>query len=287
MELQQSTSGTYYYNKGRGAPLVLLHGFPDCAENFKHQLNYFSDKGFEVFCPFMPGYHPEDKDLSSYESIRISLEIINFVRDITKDPITLLGHDWGASAAYGVASLEPGMVENLITISVPHGSNLINAILMDGDQQRKSWYMFYFQLEIADLAVPLNDFEFIKRLWREWSPNWPEYKEYSKSTIDVLSKEGVLSRALGYYRSTFQVGLQGTELNEEQMALREKKIACPSLYLHGLNDGCIGSELAEGMEDNFDNLTIKVLEGCGHFLHIEKHQEVNDLIHEFLVSNYI
>ena len=282
MKLEQSTNGTFYYKQGDGKPLVLLHGFPDCAENFKHQSEYFSKKGYEVICPFMPGYHPEDKKLSSYESIRISLEIIDFIKSITKNPVTLLGHDWGASAAYGVATLEPDMVESLITISVPHGNSLVNSILMDGDQQRKSWYMFYFQLELADVLVPFNNFELIKRLWREWSPSWPDYEEYAKNTINVLSKENVLNNALGYYRSTFQASLQGTELSEEQIELRNGKIQCPSLYLHGLNDGCIGSHLSEGMKDHFTNLTICILEDCGHFLHIEKHQEVNDQIVKFL-----
>ena len=282
MNLLKSNSNNYYYSEGSGQPMVLLHGFPDCAQNYENQINYFSKRGYEVFCPFMPGYHPDDKKLPSYDPTTISLEIINFIQSLNVSPVTLIGHDWGASTAYGVASMEPSIVNRLITLSVPHGSKLVEAILTDGDQQRRSWYMFYFQLELADMGVPLNDYEFIDRLWREWSPDWPGYKEFSMNTIKVLSEDGVLNKALAYYRSTFQTTMSGPELSAEQMERRDQKISCPALYLHGKNDGCIGSNLVNGMEENFEDLTVKILDDCGHFLHLEKPKEVNKIILEFL-----
>ena len=284
MNLLKSNSNNHYYSKGSGQPMVLLHGFPDCAQNYENQINYFSELGYEVFCPFMPGYHPDDKELASYDPASIALEIINFIESLNVGPVTLIGHDWGASTAYGVASMEPSMVGKLITLSVPHGSKLVEAILTDGDQQRRSWYMFYFQLELADMAVPVNDYEFIDRLWREWSPNWPEYNKYSKNTIKVLSEVGVLNKALAYYRSTLQPTSPIPELNAEQLEQKEQKISCPTLYLHGINDGCIGSDLVDGMEEGFEDLTVRILDDCGHFLHLEKPDEVNRIISEFLSS---
>ena len=79
MNLLKSNSNNFYYSKGTGQPMVFLHGFPDCPKNYENQINYFSELGYEVFCPFMPGYHPEDKELPSYDPTTISLEIIKFI----------------------------------------------------------------------------------------------------------------------------------------------------------------------------------------------------------------
>ena len=63
-----------------------------------------------------------------------------------------------------------------------------------------------------------------------------------------------------------------------------QKIQMPSLYLHGENDGCIGASLSDGMENFFEDLQIKILPDCGHFLHLEKPEEVNKIILDFLSS---
>ena len=284
MELSKSSSGHYFYSLGKGEPLLLLHGFPDCAENFSHQLTFFAENGYQVIAPFLPGYHPEDEELDTYQSLRIAEEIIKFTKSVTDKKISLFGHDWGASIAYGMAGLEPDLIKKMITVSVPHGISVGAAFLSDGDQQRKSWYMFFFQLPIADLAVPLNNFNFIERLWMDWSPSWPDYKSYTDKTIAVLSKDNVLSKALAYYRCTFQESLQTDRINSLTGELGIQKIKVPSLYLHGANDGCIGANLSEGMENFFDHLEIKILPDCGHFLHLEKPEEVNQIILDFLSS---
>ena len=181
-----------------------------------------------------------------------------------------------------IAGVEPELVNKLIAVAAPHGPNLGESFILDGDQQRKSWYMFFFQLPMADLAVPTNNFSFIDRLWTDWSPNWPEYKVYCDRTIEILSQENVLSKALAYYRSTFQPSLQSDRVNQMQEKIGVNKIRPPTLYLHGENDGCIAANLSEGMDANFENLEIKILPDCGHFLHLEKPDEVNKIILDFL-----
>ena len=87
MNLSKSGSGHYFYSKGEGNPLLLLHGFPDCAENFQHQLEFFSSHGYQVIAPYLPGYHPEDKELDTYQSLRIAEEVIEFIRKNKGNPV--------------------------------------------------------------------------------------------------------------------------------------------------------------------------------------------------------
>ena len=60
-------------------------------------------------------------------------------------------------------------------------------------------------------------------------------------------------------------------------------ISVPTLYLHGLDDGCMGAYLSEGMESQFTGGFEKVMvEKAGHFLHLEQPKVVGDAIAGFL-----
>ena len=275
-----------YYSKGEGKPLYLIHGFPDCAENFEKQIDFFSQNGFKVIAPFLPGYHEDDEALDTYQTLRIAEVLIEFIESVTGDEkIYLYGHDWGAPISYGIAQLKPNLINKFSTASVPHGISVQTAFLTDGDQQRMSWYMFFFQLPLADVSVPLNEYEFINRLWREWSPDLEDYKKYSKRVVSVLEKPNVLNKALAYYRSTFQESLQIERINNKSLELLTTKIEPACLYFHGKNDGCIDYKLVVGMDDYFDSLEVNILEDCGHFLHIEKPEVFNKALLEFLTNS--
>ena len=285
MKLNQKNN-LNYYSVGEGPPLYLIHGFPDCAENFEHQISFFSNKGFKVIVPYLPGYHEDDQELDTYQTLRISEVLLDFIESLTgNEKIFLYGHDWGAPIAYGISQLKPELIKKFSAGSVPHGLSVQTAFLTDGDQQRMSWYMFFFQMPLADIAVPMNDYEFIHRLWRDWSPDLKDYKAYSDKVTSVLSKSNVLSKALAYYRCTFQESLQSERINNKAVEYISSKIEPPCLYFHGKNDGCIDYKLVAGMENYFENLEIKIWEDCGHFLHIEKHKEFNEALLNFFTDS--
>ena len=224
--------------------------------------------------------------MDTYQTLRIAEVLIEFIESLTGDEkIYLYGHDWGAPISYGIAQLKPDLINKFSTASVPHGISVQTAFLTDGDQQRMSWYMFFFQLPLADVSVPLNGYEFINRLWREWSPDLENYKKYSKRVVSVLEKPNVLNKALAYYRSTFQESLQIERINNKSLELLTTKIEPACLYFHGKNDGCIDYKLVEGMDDYFNSLEVNILEDCGHFLHIEKPEVFNKALLEFFTNS--
>ena len=70
MELKKSND-IHYFTAGEGKPLYLIHGFPDCPENFEHQIKFFAGEGFQVIAPYLPGYHPEGfRHLPDFKNFR-------------------------------------------------------------------------------------------------------------------------------------------------------------------------------------------------------------------------
>lgn len=273
---------TFHYLEAGEGPLVLaLHGFPDDAHTFEHQLSAFSAAGYRVVAPFMRGYTPTDiPQGGNYSASALGKDAVGLANVLSDDPVVLIGHDWGATAAHAAAAAAPDKFSKLVTLSVPYGTFARNLVL-NPEQQRRSWYMFFFQLPVAEKAVPLNNFEFIERLWRDWSPGWEFHEDELAQVKKTFGQPGVLNAALQYYRDSFYP----PRAEAERDLPRSPKIRVPTLYMHGQDDGCIGVEVADGVEQYFQASFQKIIiERAGHFLHRERPEEVNDHILKFLDS---
>ena len=266
-------------------PLVLcLHGFPDHARSFRHQLPALAAAGFRAVAPFMRGYAPTGIPADGrFQSAALAQDTIAIIEALGYRQAAVFGHDWGALAAYGAAILAPARVSRLVTAAVPHGPRLLTAFMTNYDQQRRSWYMFFFQHPLADAAVEHDDFRFIERLWQEWSPGWAYPPEEMASLKTTFRTPGVLAAALGYYRATLNPANQDPALADVQARITDGAVEVPTLYLHGAQDGCIGVELVQGMEVLFPGgLQTVVVAGAGHFLHQEQPESVNQAVLAFL-----
>lgn len=268
---------------GEGPLVICLHGFPDQARSWTGLLQRLARAGFRAVAPAMRGYAPSGAAPDGcYQSWATGGDAVALIPALGYEKAMVIGHDWGAAAAYAAATLAPERVEKLVTLSVPYGPQVLGAFLTDGDQQRRSWYMFFFQLPFAEAAVTLNDFAFIDRLWAEWSPGYVMPDADRAALKAMFAQPGVVEHALDYYRQVFSPSAIKPEW--APMAARASgPISVPALYLHGLDDGCMGAYLSDGMEAQFTAGFRRVLvEKAGHFLHLEQPEVVGEAIVEFL-----
>jgi pimeloyl-ACP methyl ester carboxylesterase len=272
------------YEKGKGPLLLCLHGFPDHARSFRHQIASFADAGYRVVVPHMRGYAPtEPAPDGNYQTASLARDAAALIDALGADKAVLFGHDWGAMAAYGAALIAPERIEKLITAAVPYGIGFITAFLSNYWQLKRSWYIYFFQTPQAEPAVAAEDFAFVRNLWLDWSPGWKFPEAEMDSLRETFRKPGVLEAALGYYRSMLNPERQDPALAAEQGAQHLTPIGVPTLYLHGATDGCVGTEMTVGMDAMFPaGLRTVVVEGAGHFLHQEKPEVVNQAVLEFL-----
>jgi pimeloyl-ACP methyl ester carboxylesterase len=272
-----------YLEMGSGPLVLALHGFPDTPRTFRHQTAALAAAGYRVVTPYMRGYFPTDAPSdASYEAAALARDTLSLIDVLADEPIILIGHDWGASAAYRAAVLASKKIAKLITIAVPYGETFWNTFITNPAQQRRSWYMFFFQMPWAEEAVAHNDFAFLERLWQDWSPGWVYPPEELQAVKETFRKPGVLTAALNYYRHSFNPAYDQPALQ----AIRERDgepIMVPTLYIHGAQDGGIGVETTEGMEEWFRNgLEKQIIADAGHFVHQEQPDRVNRLILEFI-----
>lgn len=270
-----------------GDPLALcLHGYPDSAHTFRHLLPELAEAGWRAVAPFQRGYAPTGVDPGGrYQAGVLGLDA-NALHEALGGggDSVLIGHDWGAMGAYSAAALEPQRWARVVTAAVPPGPVAAMGML-SYEQQKRSWYMFFQLTELAEMSVPMNDHEFIRRLWRDWSPGYDCDADVDRFVECMASPEN-LAAALGYYRQTLDASRQDPDLAEAQSATLSVPPR-PLLYLHGRDDGCMGAELAElaGGFLTVEGSRAEVLDGVGHFLHLERPDEVNRLILDFVAAH--
>src|SRR5205085_8411863 len=114
---------------GEGPLMLCLHGFPDDARTFRHQMPVLAKAGYRVVAPFMRGYAPTSASpAGNYQTAALGRDAAALVEALSPEAkAVVFGHDWGALAAYGAALLAPDRIRKLITAAVPYGPRLATA----------------------------------------------------------------------------------------------------------------------------------------------------------------
>lgn len=267
---------------GSGPLAVCLHGFPDSAHTWRHLLPELAAAGYRAVAPFTRGYAPTGLAPDGlYQSGVRGRDACRLHDALGGDAdAVIIGHDWGAGAAYIAAAKEPERWRRVVTMAVPPAGR-VGAAFFTYAQARRSSYMFFFQHPLSEAVVPHDDHAYIRGLWSDWSPGYA-HDEDVQHFIDCVTPEGHLAATLGYYRATFQPDLQSPDLADWDRAGAAPPPQ-PTLYLHGVNDGCIGVEVAAGVDaDLSDGSAYLEVADAGHFLHLERPDFVNSAILDFL-----
>ena len=264
-------------------PLALcVHGFPDTAHTWRYLLPRLADAGFHAVAPWLRGYSPTAVPADGkYQTGALAADANALHAALGGDErAVLVGHDWGAQAVYGAAGSAPERWSKVVAMAVPPGPALMSGFL-SYDQIQRSFYMYFFQTPLADFVVPMDDMEFIARLWKDWSPGFDGAQDV-EHVREALGSGENLAAALGYYRATFSPETHDAKYAAEQAATGQIPPQ-PLLYLHGRDDGCIGVDMAEAAIGMLQAPSrVAIVEAAGHFLQLEQPDAVNKLVLDFL-----
>ena len=202
MEFETIEGGAQRYvvsRRGEGPDVVLFHGFPDTPYSWLEIEQALVEAGWRVTVPWLRGYTQETIVAGRrYDPETLGRDGLGLLDAIGVQSAVLVGHDWGALIAYVAAALAPERVRAIVTSGIPHPAVLVRT-------PAAFWSVRHFlglKLPWAPWVCRRNDFAYLDKLYRRWSPSWSgsERDETLRLAKQALSSTATLDGAISYYR---------------------------------------------------------------------------------------
>jgi pimeloyl-ACP methyl ester carboxylesterase len=294
---------------GEGKPVVFVHGFPELWRSWRKQMPVVAEAGYRAVAPDMRGYGrtTAPTEVEAYDIHQLTGDLRGLLDDLGADKAFFVGHDWGAWVMWFMSLLHPDRVEAFVNISVPYQSRLHDR---PTDRMKKIFgdtffYILYFQdVGPADAELAKDVRSSVLRF--AWSLSGPAATQRALNIrkvgeggfLDFLSDppegemEWFTAEDMDYFVEEFsRTGYFGPlswyrniDRNwETTPQLDGSKPQQPVLFVAGSNDPVIRMQSPEPMRESVPNLKdIVIVEGPGHWIHLERPEPVNDAILGFL-----
>ena len=261
-----------------GPPVILLHGFPEFWYGWRKQIGPLAAAGYRVIVPDQRGYNTSDKPpgVQEYNLDAVAGDCVGLIEALGYQQATIVGHDWGAAAAWWAAAKFPERITRLAILNVPHPVVMRNALRKNFSQLRKSWYMFALQIPWLPERMfsrkrcqPLADSLVTTSRPGTFTPD--ELEQYRAAWM----QPGALTATINWYRAAMRhPPARGTN----------PRIRVPTLIIWGALDRFCNRELAPASLGMCERGRLEMIEEATHWVQHEEPERVNRLLLDFLTE---
>lgn len=256
---------------------LCLHGFPEHAFSWRHQMPLLAELGFKVWAPNQRGYgrtSPRPAEKSAYHIDHLLGDVAALIEAARCESVTLIAHDWGAIVAWIFALRGVAPIDRLVILNVPHPKRFADALRNDRAQKRRSLYERFFQLpRLPEWVFTRRDAHGIAEAFRGMAVHPERFDDDAMRVYrDNALQPGAMTAMLNWYRANpFRQVCAGAW----------PKLAVPTLMIWGEHDRALGKSMTVDMDELVDDVTLHYL-NASHWVQQDAPEEVNALLRDWL-----
>lgn len=296
------------YEQGTGPGVIFLHGFPELAYSWRHQLPALASAGFRAIAPDMRGYGQTSKPdgVEAYCATELIADLTGLLDALGLDRATFVGHDWGALVLWHMAMVDPARIDRLIALNIPHIPRpATDPVSLMRQRFGDDFYIVNFQdSDEADAAFAADPAHFFTMLMRRRQITRAQFEQQSpaKKVLSLLqtmrrnSSGGtplLNDEELAYFANAFGASgftpainwYRNWTKNWESLEGVNQHIDIPTLFIGAADDVVISPDQIDAMKPFVSDLTVEMLEPCGHWSQQERPDDVNRIIVEWLSNS--
>jgi len=293
------------YEEGEGDAVIMVHGFPELAFSWRHQIPALAAAGYRAIAPDMRGYGQTDgpHGINEYSTSKLIGDLHGLLDALQLERATFVGHDMGAILLWQMAMLAPERIEKLVTLNIPHFPRFpIDPIEIFRRKLGDEFYIVNFQdSDEADHAFAADPVHFFNIMMRKNQITRARFDQLP-SEMKVMSLLKAMRRKSSsgepllttderdYFANAFAKSgftnpinwYRNWTLNWQALADVEQTIKIPTLFIGAVDDLVVPLEQIEAMRPLVEDLSIEMLEPCGHWSQQERPEDINRIILEWL-----
>jgi pimeloyl-ACP methyl ester carboxylesterase len=259
----------YVEEHGEGTPVLMLHGWPDSARLWRHQVPVLAGRGFRVITPDLRGFGRSEQpaEVRSYSLRNVVGDITALLDQLGVPAAHVVGHDWGAAVAWLTAIMRPDRVRTLTAISVPHP--LAPPTVR---QYEMAWYQLFFQFYgVAEATIEHDDWAWLRMFSRGDGD--------LGQAIEDLSRPGALTASLNWYRANLAPRMPGPMGATPALP----PVAAPTLGIWSTGDHYLDGERMKSSAGFVQGpWRYEEIPGASHWVPLDAPDRLNDLLLDWL-----
>ena len=262
---------------------LLLHGFPEHAVSWRHQLPMLASLGYRVWAPNQRGYGQSHRPpkVADYSIPHLVDDVGVLIDASGAEQVTLFGHDWGGAVAWAAALTHARpQIERLVVMNLPHPQKFAENLANNWRQRIRSLYVLFFQIpRLPEWLLTRNNAQLVANAFTQGSGR-PE--RFPKEVLEVYRENALQPGAATAMLNWYRAAVRGRR-NLGDRFLGEGKLDIPTLMVWGVNDKALGKELTYGTEELVEDFTIRYL-ATSHWVNQEAPEEVNRIVEAWLTG---